>query len=1452
MPTKPHTNPENGYSLRIGKHLPPEAANLAYIHTDTPAPEKNLLVMDLARDIPENRERASETRTGLYTEEWEGRTCLFLSGAPYAAISDSLLLTSQYTTDGTEAPLYYIAATQYPLDVRNTTVRTYASGRRAGERVPYDGRDTTQLYLYEGNRIQVTKSGGDSLSNDEHIKLLLVPTGNAGEAMLYVLSNFSGAAAPGYEVTYPAREAGKGWSQTETLNPRPISYPADQFDRQAYVPAVMVPYELATQSDGTYRVFLPNVPAGASKRVDFTSRPPHAFQYQILADVETRFSQRNPAKLNIGLLYVNENIHSAIPLTASLRKLVHESGYFPDYVTFQNPHRQSGENLAASTGYWLATLQMPKEHYLDYDILILAGYGQKDLSPYAENLRAFLDGGGTLLVDNNGTGTGVLDFHSENGEQTFLADIAFSKDETASGQILYGSHSFSERYFPKENSLPIGVARPSFQFLNQESPNDWQPLLQFEGGTPALALKKTGSTGKLLVSNLGLMQDVLFGKMETLRLLTNLFLTLQEHRTFRTPVFREQVLHRDDLFAEEYQTADGQIRYRDDQSDQDSTQLVAKKQLAANVAGLANRYLPYAYQRPLSAHYRVEVQDGGSVKLTNPGFEATSEQDRFTDTTLSALPGYRYVVLSKGARAEASLTSLRKSGRQALSLQMEGSRAFFEQEQTDLPAGDYQFRAAVRTESVTGGGISVYDGEGNLLAASEPLSGTHDWRTLTLAFTLLEAGTVYLRVGASEQIVSGTFVFDDLELESQGVVRMTPPGDGTSPLYAYALRSRGQNFFLTEGLGKEAVSLVSEHILEPTIHIRSFVYDWDPDRQQYQKRYGKSNSVKVAVSQREGEKVVGRLLDYIPGKEAGHQWRHDQNVFYEINLDPLQPESAYLNLTLYDPSTQTHFHAPSGEWVLNREDLWWNGSDSTVQLRIRSVADALQLAGARFTLSYPNDRLLAVLPPATRDERDRWYLRIQKGGFQRTHVSAKDVRDLNETGRSDYYDTFLAGSHRYALPEYDRQSFYPLPGQRLIQEEAATYLDRQTIQVAQTPLFLEERLLTAPLYNFSGDGQTFQALDAFWDATQPVKVFVSGQRVLEGYEVDFRSGRILFDSPFGTEADVRAEHAQKNLRVRRRRLANARVEKERLVRVDDTTLQLAKRDVAVAPHPQFYRDGQSIHPGEYWVDYERGLLHFYQANRKNITADYSYYIEEELDHVDVNRYTGEIKLKRSIHFRDEILVDYRYEEHTLEYKGFRDPDSGIFQHLDLNPTAGHTHTVRMYDEAGRFLRFQEEASERLLNREVFVYLLPVFSRYLDRTEEEEHPARHCFGEAEWRKVKAAHPEALLIGRIQVRENTDIEQAVVMDARRPGGGLKEHITQEQIERRVGYTSAFWDIGGYDGLAYYQNGVTVVRLPERVLKANGGPFEESGIRDILSRYLAFGVYPLLEFVPEGGEA
>lgn len=1449
MPTRPHTNPDNGYSLRIGKNLPPEAANLAYVHTDGPEPEKNLLVINLADTIPENRDTQPLYENELYGKKEGSYYYLHKNGKKYEAENTDLLLATEISLGVSPKPLFYYAQMNFPLDIRNLLLRRYHNSRNVGDarRVTNDEL-LQQDFVYDGNAIQITKNNGFLLDESDAYKIIVRPN-TKNDATFYVLSSFSGK-KESYRITYPSYQDGKRVLQTETLNPVPHWQQVQDLSKEHLFSRNYILEK--NEFTGRYFVKIGTGGFGAYERLDVTVRNPHVFQYQILSDIETRFSKRNPYEVKIGLLYTNENIPNAIPLTSALKNLAQNNRFLPDYLTFKNPHRKSGENLPESSEYWLASMQMPKEHFLDYDILILAGYGQRDLSIYRENLQSFLENGGTLLVDNNGSGNSVLDFKTDSGKQTFVTDIGFSKTNNISGNLKYGENAiFKDRYFPAEKTLSLGHVRPAIQFFNQETLNDWEKLVVFENNNPAIIKRTIGSIGQLILSNIGLMNDFVFGKEASYRFMTNLLLSVLEKRSFRTPVFTEQVLHRLDLYKEDYTDSLGKVRYIDDQSDHDGTQIVAKKELSAHVSDMANRYLPYAYQKPLTAFYRPIVKNNNVIQLENPGFENTSSVKSWVDTAASAIPGTRYVVLSKGELSRASISTQHKSGRQSARLEFNKTRGFFEKEIRDLPAGSYIYRISAKIDALTAGCISVYDINGDPIAIGSNLTGTKDWHTVSLHFKIETNQTIYLRFGSSELIASGDMYFDDIELESEAVVRMTPESDGNKPLYAYAVESRNDNR-LTNTDPTNSLLLRTEHRLAPTIRIRSFVYKWHPEEQHFQKEYGKENVIRTDVSLQDGEKVIGNLIELVPGKNAGYEWRNDQNVFYEIELDSIQEESRYLNVSVYDPSTQTYFYSPTGEWVINREDLWWDGINSTVQLRISSTADALQLVGQSFTLVYPNEDKISLLPPNTRDERDRWYARIHKGSFSRTHVSSKDWEDAKDASRGTFYSEYLSGKHQYEIPEYARQSFYPHFGYRLVEDEPAHYMDRRTIQVASTPLAVSDRKQSLLLENPRQDKKTYRSEEMFWSKTDAVRIYWDNQLVLTGYEVNHKDGIVTFSKPVPASVKViRAEATLNTVRVEHRKLSNTRIRNEQLKRIDDTTLRFNKTDIAVSPHPTFYRDGQPVHPGEYWIDYDAGLLHFYQDNRKNIFADYSYYVKEELEHIDVDWQKGIIKLKKSIYFRDEILVDYIYKENTLEYKGYRDEESGVFQHLDLNPTAGHTYTKRIYQDNGQFLRFQEESSEKLLNKEIFFYLLPTFSRYINQTKEEDYPMRHCFNESEWRKVKASTPEALLIGKIHVRENTDIENAIVMDARRLGGGLKETFTQEDIEKRVGFTSAFWDIGSFDGLAYYENGATVIQLPESLLIPNGGHFTKEQVEEIVSKYIAFGVYPLIEFVKNGTE-
>jgi hypothetical protein len=121
-------------------------------------------------------------------------------------------------------------------------------------------------------------------------------------------------------------------------------------------------------------------------------------------------------------------------------------------------------------------------------------------------------------------------------------------------------------------------------------------------------------------------------------------------------------------------------------------------------------------------------------------------------------------------------------------------------------------------------------------------------------------------------------------------------------------------------------------------------------------------------------------------------------------------------------------------------------------------------------------------------------------------------------------------------------------------------------------------------------------------------------------------------------------------------------------------------------------------------------------------------------------------------------------------------------------------------------------SSQLLNKVIHLYIVP--------DSEGGSSIRHCFNAEEWRHVQQSIPMYLLLAKVQVREHTHVNDIVVMDARVRGGGIKESISTKEIDKRVKGRQRYWDIGNWDGKAFYRNGVLIVTLPKSILKEYGG--------------------------------
>lgn len=272
---------------------------------------------------------------------------------------------------------------------------------------------------------------------------------------------------------------------------------------------------------------------------------------------------------------------------------------------------------------------------------------------------------------------------------------------------------------------------------------------------------------------------------------------------------------------------------------------------------------------------------------------------------------------------------------------------------------------------------------------------------------------------------------------------------------------------------------------------------------------------------------------------------------------------------------------------------------------------------------------------------------------------------------------------------------------------------------------------------------------------------------------------------------------------------------------------------------------------------------------------------------------GQLTLNRSMSAADEVIVSYRYREYQAVYEGYVG-DDGLFHDLDLNPSPGH-----FYD-GGR-------ATAELLNIPVYLYLLPTaaykvtdsggnftqerriytaerFSRNLLRWERTTAPVSNTdpvvtnpclqrstvgscyFGSARFvddgtveglattsatGATLANFPSALVLAKLYVTSNAQIDNVKVIDTRTRGGGLPEAVDVNDVTL-PGATrqeiSTYLDVAGWDGQPVPLAAVVIVEIPQGVLTGANGytQFSQDEIEAVVNSHIASGVKAIIRYV------
>lgn len=1504
---------DKGYSIRVGKTLPVNSANLAYVSSEAMAPEKNLHINDLSTNIKENGLPLSYEKERLM---FPGEDFLLRELAGNAALPSSrVALTDEFSVPKNSqedpAPLYYKAEASGWFDAKGGLVTPYLSGYHEEPPTAQDYATVPHLaaeqLLYLGTKITVTNLDGTPIHTKHRYKIHLTRAEGvdipANAYRVGVYTNFRGSAEDSYLLRYERyNEDGTHTSDhTEVLNAYAFFEQVDKerLDAIAENPKLGEQWrselndkEYAIQEvDGdNYEIYAPSQVLVANAM----TRPAHQFKYRTQAELKARFSNSNPGVLNIGIAFLNNSVMNVEDASGVLKKIFEDESK-PPYLDFVNPHPPQKSLLKENPKYWGVDLAMPVEKWNDYDLVIITGYGYYNMSPYNDAIRNFLSNGGKVWVDNAGELGKSLSFKSDAGAETFLNTVGFSKTQNASGfkaaettaaaqemlnrlYILGGNQGEFQAGYQK-NGVSVG---PLITFGAQESLSNWEQIVTYSTKTPALMVTKQRpgtiyERGRLLVSNCGIFRALAYNDEDNMKLVLNVLLSLAETKWFAGPWQQEYVYHRDNLFKEEYKGPEGRALYVDERSDHDASQVVAKKRLANNTRTALLPYLPEPFFSA-TGQYKVEVASNNQVQVTNPSAEVGSydnteqiPRDRWLGTTADAIPGWSTKHFAGATPEFTHITSSTQRGDKALKLVVSegvtGSHAFWSNTVSQLVGGTYRAKAWVKAEQVAGvdtngASIGVYKENGELIGRGTPLIGTMDWVQLSVSFNLTSPQNVEVRIGFVDGNGTGTLTIDLLEIESIGSVYMTPANDGNRALYAYAVKPQGETFDLrAQGFSTADVTTYDPEI-PVTYTIRSFVYTWDNYAGRYMKLYGNAVTETRTIRRSDGIVSFGSLSTMLPALNAGAQWADRNDVYYEVFIGAegsAQVESRFVNLEIYDADSGRYFFNKNGEVIIRYMDLFYFGENRNILLQARTNYYTIRATKRRYGVMVEAENRIALAHPATLDNRSSWFLRVQNGSFTKRSLNYNDIKEL--IGYDNRYYAFqqrLFGVHDYQLPEFNRQVFQPSMGYKRINEEIAEYVNDTTIRVQNAPLLVKRGEAHKELLATAGETrQVFKAQQGEWLTSEAPKVYVdedmNGTEVewLTGFDIDFRNGLVIFEEP--VNGIVKADYAYNNLEVWKRTYNNVRIRQAEMTTADRRTFHSKHRNWLPFPNPvvsivPYYGGREKIAaPSTYTIDYLNGVVTFKEDVADIVKVSYNYSKDRALQVRDYDMQNGLLYLSESIDFKDELYVRYYYEERFLEYRGYYDEDLRTFIHLDLNPSEGHYVTmpvVRTEDFTGvAFTSWEMVPTAKLMNKEVYVYLLPYRNSF---GEVNEHTVRHCYSLSEWQSIQKTNPAAMLLGTVHVREHTQVQDTVVMDTRQRGGGLKAAISETDMAKTQPLSSSYWDMATWDGVAYSKNGVVILEVPRSVLKTHGGQFDEKQVEDMVRKYIAYGVYPIIEYI------
>jgi len=202
--------------------------------------------------------------------------------------------------------------------------------------------------------------------------------------------------------------------------------------------------------------------------------------------------------------------------------------------------------------------------------------------------------------------------------------------------------------------------------------------------------------------------------------------------------------------------------------------------------------------------------------------------------------------------------------------------------------------------------------------------------------------------------------------------------------------------------------------------------------------------------------------------------------------------------------------------------------------------------------------------------------------------------------------------------------------------------------------------------------------------------------------------------------------------------------------------------------------------------------------------------------LDYNTSEGTIFLRDPLPTSDENLVkvDYSTTRRTYQLKSYNGT------RLNLNPYPGN--------------------SRELIGKPIYVYMVPEYAR--DNTGKtiadsvQDKTVRFTLDTSIFDSMDPEYdPLAVQLGVVYITSALDIDELVMLDTRRRGGGARDSAVAEEIISILEEAIGYWDIGSGAGQSYQKGGFVIVRLPNDILSM----FSEEEINNTIHRNITAGV-------------